>query len=135
MVQKYLNGVKYGDKRVFIINGKIENQLSFQIFQLVSIVLKNAMNILGVSLPKKIFDDLKFNYSAQYDDKDAIGRRYRRQDAIGTPFCITIDYTSLDDNSVTLRDRDQMKQERIPLASLENILDEKLNVRNWLKTN
>ena len=61
--------------------------------------------------------------------------RYRRQDAIGTPFCITIDYTTLDDDTVTLRDRDHMKQERIPLASLENILNEKLNVRNWLRAN
>ena len=78
---------------------------------------------------------MKLNYSAQYDEKDAIGRRYRRQDAIGTPFCITIDYTTLDDNTVTLRDRDQMEQERIPLESLDNILNKKLNTRNWLKAN
>ena len=84
---------------------------------------------------KKIYNNLKFNYSTQYDEKDAIGRRYRRQDAIGTPFCITIDYTTLDDDTVTLRDRDHMKQERIPLASLENILNEKLNLRNWLSAN
>ena len=78
---------------------------------------------------------MKLNYSTQYDEKVAIGRRYRRQDAIGTPFCITIDYTTLDDNTVTLRDRDHMKQKRIPLASLDNILNEKLNVRNWLRAN
>ena len=84
---------------------------------------------------KNIYDDLKLNYSTQYDEKDAIGRRYRRQDAIGTPFCITIDYTTLDDETVTLRDRDHMKQERIPLSSLENILNKKLNLKNWLRTN
>ena len=78
---------------------------------------------------------LKYKFNCQLDSKDSIGKRYRRQDAIGTPFCITIDYTTLDDDTVTLRDRDHMKQERIPLASLENILNEKLNVRNWLSAN
>jgi len=67
-----------------------------------------------------------------YEDKDSIGKRYRRQDAIGTPFCITIDHDSLVDNTVTLRDRDTMKQERVPVADLRRIIDEKTNFRNLL---
>jgi len=72
-------------------------------------------------LPEKareIVDMLKYHYMVQYDEKDAIGRRYRRQDAIGTPYCITVDNDTLQDNSVTLRDRDTMQQERIPIANL-----------------
>ena len=57
---------------------------------------------------------LKLDHSVQYDEKDAIGRRYRRQDAIGTPLCITIDHDTLEDNAVTLRDRDTMEQVRVP---------------------
>ena len=67
-----------------------------------------------------------------YEDKDSIGKRYRRQDAIGTPFCITIDHDSLTDDTVTLRDRDTMKQERVAVADLRRIIDEKTNFRNLL---
>jgi len=58
------------------------------------------------------------DHSVQYDEKDAIGRRYRRQDAIGTPMCITVDHDTLEDNAVTLRDRDTMKQIRVPISEL-----------------
>jgi len=61
---------------------------------------------------------LKYSYMIQYDEKDAIGRRYRRQDAIGTPYCITIDNDTLQDNSVTVRDRDTMEQQRISIEVL-----------------
>ena len=81
---------------------------------------------------EKIFNDLKFDFNVIYEDKDSIGKRYRRQDAIGTPFCITIDHDSLVDNTVTLRDRDTMKQERVPVADLRRIIDEKTNFRNLL---
>ena len=76
-------------------------------------------------LPEKareIIDSLKYDFMLQYDEKDAIGRRYRRQDAIGTPYCITVDNDTLTDNSVTVRDRDTMKQERIPIANLRTFL-------------
>jgi glycyl-tRNA synthetase len=119
-----------------LTDGSVRKVLKFPVF-LAPIKLAVLPLVKKDGLPeyaKKIFDDLKLNYSSQYDEKDAIGRRYRRQDAVGTPFCITIDYTTLDDDTVTLRDRDQMKQERITLASLKNILDEKLSLRNWLKT-
>ena len=72
-------------------------------------------------LPEKareIMNLLKLDHSVQYDEKDAIGRRYRRQDAIGTPLCITIDHDTLEDNAVTLRDRDTMEQVRVPISEL-----------------
>ena len=84
-------------------------------------------------LAKSILEDLKWDHTVVYDEKDAVGRRYRRQDALGTPYCITVDHQSLEDQTVTLRDRDSMVQERIALADLPAMLDEKLNPKNWLK--
>lgn len=77
-------------------------------------------------MARKIFDDLKQDFMLQYDEKDTIGRRYRRQDAIGTPFCITVDNESLSDNTVTVRERDSMKQERIAVDKLSAYLFEQL---------
>ena len=71
---------------------------------------------------RKIFADLSQTFMCQYDEKDAIGKRYRRQDAIGTPFCITIDHQSLQDQTVTIRHRDSMAQERVNITDLENLL-------------
>lgn len=76
-------------------------------------------------LPEKareIFDSLKMDYMCQYDEKDAIGRRYRRQDAIGTPYSITVDYQTLQDNTVTIRERDSMKQDRITIDEISGII-------------
>ena len=87
-------------------------------------------------LPEKaeeIMHQLRFDFRCQYDEKDSIGKRYRRQDAIGTPFCITIDHQSLADNMVTIRDRDTMLQERIPIHQLHDILKEKTDKRNLLR--
>ncbi|MEG2071169.1 MAG: His/Gly/Thr/Pro-type tRNA ligase C-terminal domain-containing protein, partial [Bacteroidales bacterium] len=75
---------------------------------------------------KEIMDILKKEMLCQYDDKDAIGRRYRRQDAIGTPFCITVDNQTMDDNTVTIRERDSMKQERIAISELLNAMMNKV---------
>ncbi len=80
-------------------------------------------------LPEKareIIDSLKFDFYCQYDEKDSIGKRYRRQDAIGTPYCITVDHQTMEDNTVTLRDRDNMLQERIPVTQIKTIVEEKL---------
>ena len=80
-------------------------------------------------LPEKarqVFDMLKPNFMCQYDEKDAIGRRYRRQDSIGTPYCITIDHETLENDTVTIRYRDTMKQERIAVASINGLLFQKL---------
>ena len=68
-----------------------------------------------------------------YDEKDAIGRRYRRQDAIGTPYCITIDHQTLEDDTFTIRDRDSMEQKRINLLQLVNIVDSELTIKSLLK--
>jgi glycyl-tRNA synthetase len=83
-------------------------------------------------LPEKareIMDLLKFDHLCQYDEKDSIGKRYRRQDAIGTPFCITVDHQTIEDNTVTIRHRDSMNQERIPVSKVREIVDEKVSVR------
>lgn len=88
------------------------------------------------SLPEKareIMNELKYDFNCQYDEKDSIGRRYRRQDAIGTPFCITIDHDTLEDNRVTIRHRDTMEQERVPIASLRKIMEEKVSLRSLLE--
>ena len=88
------------------------------------------------NLPEKareIIDELKFDFTCQYDEKDSIGRRYRRQDAIGTPYCVTIDHQTLEDNTVTIRDRDTMKQERIQITELATIVDDKVNMKKLLK--
>ncbi len=81
-------------------------------------------------LPEKareIMDSLKYDYMCQYDEKDAIGRRYRRQDAIGTPYCITVDHQTLEDNTVTIRERDSMKQDRITIEKISGIIAERIN--------
>jgi glycyl-tRNA synthetase len=76
---------------------------------------------------RKIMDDLKLDYNCFYEEKDAIGKRYRRQDAIGTPFCITIDHQSLEDQTVTIRHRDSMQQERIAIEALRGMLASAIN--------
>jgi len=84
-------------------------------------------------IAKKIVEDLKWDFYVSYDEKDAIGRRYRRQDAIGTPFCITVDHATLNDNTVTIRYRDSMKQERVKIKELRSIIKNKVSIKNWLK--
>ena len=86
-------------------------------------------------MSRKIFDELKWKYNVSYDEKDAVGRRYRRQDALGTPYCITVDHQSLEDKRVTIRDRDTMIQERISLNEISIFLEDKLNIKNWLEKN
>ena len=75
-----------------------------------------------VALAKKIFSDPKKERMCEYDETGSIGKRYRRQDEIGTPYCITVDFDSLEDNCVTVRERDSMKQERIAIPELEEFL-------------
>lgn len=80
-------------------------------------------------LPEKaleIFDSLKYDYMCQYDEKDSIGRRYRRQDAIGTPYCITVDHQTLQDNTVTIRERESMKQDRIDIGGIAGVIANRL---------
>ncbi|WP_406685622.1 glycine--tRNA ligase [Seonamhaeicola sp. MEBiC1930] len=81
---------------------------------------------------RKIVDELKWDFNVIYDEKDAVGRRYRRQDANGTPFCITVDHDTLDDNTVTIRHRDTMAQERVKIDDLRDIIKKEVDVRSWL---
>ena len=121
-------------------NEKLENgservvlKIPFEISPVKAAVLPlNARD----NLPEKateIYDSLKFHFNTQFDMKDSIGKRYRRQDAIGTPFCVTVDYDSLKDNSVTLRNRDTMDQERIPIDSLVSKISDETSINNLLK--
>ena len=84
-------------------------------------------------IAKKIVNELKFDIITVYDEKDAVGRRYRRQDAIGTPFCVTIDHQTLDDKTVTLRKRDSMQQERIKIEHIKNLIKEEISLGSVLK--
>ena len=87
-------------------------------------------------LPEKargIIDGLKLHFNCQYDEKDSIGKRYRRQDAIGTPYCITVDHDTLENDTVTLRFRDTMEQERVNIADLRGIIEDKVSIASLLK--
>jgi glycyl-tRNA synthetase len=87
-------------------------------------------------LPEKaetILNDLKFDFHCYYEDKDTIGKRYRRMDAIGTPYCITIDHQTLLDDTVTLRDRDTMKQERVAITSLKSTILKSVSIPELLR--
>ena len=75
---------------------------------------------------------LKWDFNVFYDEKDAVGKRYRRQDALGTPFCITVDHDSLEDKMVTIRNRDTMKQQRVLISELKNLIKEEVDIKNWL---
>jgi glycyl-tRNA synthetase len=78
---------------------------------------------------REIFDRLKYDHMCQYDEKDAIGRRYRRQDAIGTPYCITVDHQTLEDNTVTIRERDSMQQDRINIDEIAQVVARRTDIR------
>ena len=82
---------------------------------------------------RKIMQELQSNFNCQYEEKDSIGKRYRRQDAIGTPYCITVDHQTLEDNTVTLRDRDAMSQCRVDIKELNSIISKKVNIANYLE--
>lgn len=82
---------------------------------------------------KTIFNDLKLDFNVVYDEKDAVGRRYRRQDAVGTPFCITVDHDTLEDKCVTIRNRDSMEQQRVKIDDIKAIIENKVAMKHWLK--
>lgn len=87
-------------------------------------------------LPEKareIVNELKFDFATNYDEKDSIGKRYRRQDAVGTPFCITVDHQTLEDNTVTLRERDSMEQIRVNIAELHKLIHDRVSINSLLR--
>jgi len=85
-----------------------------------------------LEIAKELINEFSSEVNLSYDEKDAIGRRYRRQDAIGTPYCVTIDHQTLEDNTFTLRDRDSMKQKRINNKDLKNIIEKELTLNSLL---
>jgi len=95
-------------------------------------LLKNKEEL--TSAAKDVYDKLKVNLNCQYDEKDAIGRRYRRQDAIGTPYCVTIDFDTLEDHCVTIRDRDSLKQERVKIDDVASVVSDKVDISKILGT-
>jgi glycyl-tRNA synthetase len=93
-------------------------------------LVKNKEEV--VAKARSIFDRLKLDFQCQYDEKDAIGRRYRRQDAIGTPYCITIDFDTLEDDTVTIRERDSMEQIRVSIDEVPGIVRERVDMSKLL---
>ncbi|WP_297764381.1 glycine--tRNA ligase [uncultured Muriicola sp.] len=81
----------------------------------------------------KIIADLRLDFNVIYDEKDAVGRRYRRQDAAGTPFCITVDHQTLEDNTVTIRHRDTMEQKRIAIKDITSAIEKEVAMKYWLQ--
>lgn len=119
---------------------ELENGSSRTVLKIPAVLAPTKVAILPLvkkdGLPevaKKIFEDLKWDFQVAYDEKDAVGRRYRRQDAAGTPFCITVDHQTLEDQTVTIRHRDSMEQKRVAIDALNGIIDKEVNMKNWLK--
>ena len=119
---------------------KLEDGSDRTVMKIPAVLAPNQVAILPLlkkdGLPERaraVFEDLKYDFKCQYDDKDAIGRRYRRQDAVGTPFAVTIDHQTLEDDTVTLRERDSMKQKRLKVEELTSDLANELSFKNILK--
>ncbi|HUR30846.1 MAG TPA: His/Gly/Thr/Pro-type tRNA ligase C-terminal domain-containing protein, partial [Saprospiraceae bacterium] len=128
----------YGEENVPDADGKDSTRIVLKFHPALAPVkcailplLKNNDELTGMA--RKIFDDLKFGFMCQYDEKDAIGRRYRRQDAIGTPFCVTVDHQSLEDQTVTIRERDTLKQDRVNVSKIREIVEERISFRELLE--
>ena len=84
-------------------------------------------------IAQKLVDELKWDFNVAYDEKDAVGRRYRRQDAAGTPFCVTIDHQTLEDDTVTVRHRDSMEQQRFRLGEVKDLIAKEVAMKEWLR--
>ncbi|MCF0196657.1 MAG: glycine--tRNA ligase, partial [Bacteroidaceae bacterium] len=82
---------------------------------------------------QEIINDLRFHFNCKYEEKDQIGKRYRRMDAIGCPYCVTVDQQTMVDNTVTLRDRDTMEQRRVAIADLRGIIEDEVSITSLLK--
>lgn len=119
---------------------ELENNTTRTVLKLPAVLAPTKAAILPLlkrdGLPEvaqKLVDDLKWDFNVTYDEKDAVGRRYRRQDANGTPFCITIDHQTLEDETVTIRHRDTMKQQRVSMSVVKTIIANEVDMKVWLK--
>jgi glycyl-tRNA synthetase len=118
--------LKDGSTRVLL---KIPPELAPTKLAIFPLVKKDGLP----EIAKRIVTDLKWDFTIAYDEKDAIGRRYRRQDALGTPYCVTIDHQTIEDETITIRHRDSMTQERIAIKSLFKFVQSKLSLSELLK--
>jgi len=123
-----------------LVEEELENNSTRTVLKIPAILAPTKAAVLPLvkkdGLPEiahKIIDDLKWEFNVVYDEKDAVGRRYRRQDAAGTPFCITVDHQTLEDQTVTVRERDSMVQQRIEVQALKDLIIPKVAMKNWLK--
>ena len=122
-----------------LIEETLEDGSSRTVLKLPAILAPNKVAVLPLlkkdGLPEiahAIINDLKYDFNVVYDEKDAVGRRYRRQDANGTPFCITVDHQTKEDQTVTIRYRDTMKQERIHISEIASIVNEEIAFKKWI---
>ena len=127
----------YCEEEIEKENGKVDKRV---VLKLPAILAPTKLAVLPLvkkdGLPEKareIINSLKFSFNCQYDEKDSIGKRYRRQDAVGTPFCITIDHDTLDDNHVTIRYRDTMEQKRVAISDLKEIIGKEVSMESIFK--
>ncbi|MDP6921619.1 MAG: glycine--tRNA ligase [Lutibacter sp.] len=118
----------------------LENGSTRTVLQLPAVLAPTKAAVLPLvkkdglpEIARSIVADLTWDFAVTYDEKDAVGRRYRRQDAVGTPFCITVDHDTLNDDSVTLRHRDTMVQTRVKIAALKDLIKEEISMKNWLQ--
>jgi glycyl-tRNA synthetase len=118
---------------------ELENNTTRTVLKLPAVLAPTKAAILPLvkkdglpEIAKKIVEELKWYFNVAYDEKDAVGRRYRRQDAAGTPFCITVDHDTISDNTVTIRHRDTMEQKRVKIEDLRDLIKEEVDVKNWL---
>ncbi|MDX1470864.1 MAG: glycine--tRNA ligase [Flavobacteriaceae bacterium] len=123
-----------------LVDEELDNNTTRTVLRLPAVLAPTKAAILPLvkkdglpEIARNIFDDLKWDFQVEYDEKDAVGRRYRRQDAAGTPFCITVDHDTLEDNTVTIRHRDSMEQKRVKISELKDIIEKETSVKNWLK--
>jgi glycyl-tRNA synthetase len=112
-------------------DGETENRVVMKFpkylapFQVAVLPLSKKEELAKIAKP--ITNSLRKQFMVDYDETQSIGKRYRRQDEIGTPYCVTVDFESLEDKKVTVRDRDTMKQERIAIVELKDYLKDKFN--------
>ncbi|WP_298478925.1 glycine--tRNA ligase [uncultured Maribacter sp.] len=118
---------------------ELENNTTRTVLKLPAVLAPTKAAILPLvkkdglpDIAHAIIEDLRWDFNVKYDEKDAVGRRYRRQDANGTPFCITVDHQTKEDNTVTIRHRDSMEQERVAIADLKGIISKEVDMRSWL---
>lgn len=117
----------------------LENNTTRTVLRLPAVLAPTKAAILPLikrdglpEIAQKIVEDIKWDFNVVYDEKDAVGRRYRRQDAAGTPFCVTVDHDTLNDNTVTIRYRDTMEQKRVKIEELQSIIKQEVDVKTWL---